>query len=88
MNCRQVSELGGPSAPMPVQIEKYADIYTSRVSNLGRYSPYMYFRSPSQSLVHDRHSGEGALLDSTGDGDDVSAAANGNRRRTPEDVRQ
>lgn len=36
------------------QIEKYADVYTSRVSNLMRYTPYMYFRSPSQSLAHDR----------------------------------
>lgn len=37
------------------QIEKYADVYTSRVSNFLRYSPYMYFRSPSQSLAHDRN---------------------------------
>lgn len=37
------------------QIEKYADIYTSRVANFLRYTPYMYFRSPSQSLAHDRH---------------------------------
>lgn len=36
------------------QIEKYADIYTSRVSNFLRYTPFMYFRSPSQSLAHDR----------------------------------
>lgn len=36
------------------QIEKYADIYTSRVSNFLHYTPYMYFRSPSQSLAHDR----------------------------------
>ncbi|GAX76350.1 hypothetical protein CEUSTIGMA_g3796.t1 [Chlamydomonas eustigma] len=37
------------------QIEKYADIYTSRVSNFKRYTPYMYFRSPSQSMAHDRN---------------------------------
>lgn len=36
------------------QIEKWADIYTSRVSNFKRYTPYMYFRSLSQSLAHDR----------------------------------
>ncbi|GAQ79423.1 haloacid dehalogenase-like hydrolase superfamily hydrolase subfamily IG 5'-nucleotidase [Klebsormidium nitens] len=36
------------------QIEKYADIYTSRVSNFLRYTPFMYFRSPNQSLAHDR----------------------------------
>ncbi|KAH9558337.1 hypothetical protein CY35_06G003500, partial [Sphagnum magellanicum] len=32
------------------QIEKYADIYTSRVSNFCRYSPFMYFRSQTQIL--------------------------------------
>lgn len=37
------------------QIEKYADIYTSRVANFVRYTPFSYFRSPSQSLAHDRH---------------------------------
>eukprot|EP00798_Chlamydomonas_sp_ICE-L_P019954 gene19954-26662_t len=37
------------------QVEKYADIYTSRVSNFQRYTPFMYFRSPSQSLAHDRN---------------------------------
>lgn len=40
------------------QIEKYADIYTSRVANFLRYTPYMYFRSPSQSLAHDRNLSE------------------------------
>lgn len=35
------------------QIEKYADIYTSRVSNFLRYTPYAYFRSPSTSVAHD-----------------------------------
>ena len=36
------------------QIEKYADIYTSRVSNLLRYTPFVYLRSPAQSMAHDR----------------------------------
>eukprot|EP00210_Caulerpa_lentillifera_P003662 g3496.t1 len=35
------------------QIEKWADIYTSRVSNFHRYTPFMYFRSGPQSLSHD-----------------------------------
>ena len=34
------------------QIEKYADLYTSRVSNFLRYTPYMYFRSSQLSLAH------------------------------------
>lgn len=36
------------------QIEKYADLYTSRVSNFLRYTPYMYFRSSHQALAHHR----------------------------------
>ncbi|CAA6663665.1 unnamed protein product [Spirodela intermedia] len=31
------------------QIEKYADIYTSRVSNFLQYTPFMYFRSQEQA---------------------------------------
>ncbi|KAG8499498.1 hypothetical protein CXB51_006064 [Gossypium anomalum] len=38
------------------QIEKYADIYTSRVSNFLNYTPFMYFRSQEQTLAHDTYS--------------------------------
>ncbi|PNT70258.1 hypothetical protein BRADI_2g08826v3 [Brachypodium distachyon] len=38
------------------QIEKYADIYTSRVSNFLHYTPFMYFQSQEQTLAHDVHS--------------------------------
>ncbi|MQM06308.1 hypothetical protein Taro_039128 [Colocasia esculenta] len=38
------------------QIEKYADIYTSRVSNFLHYTPFMYFRSQEQTLAHDLYS--------------------------------
>ncbi|KAF9592900.1 hypothetical protein IFM89_018616 [Coptis chinensis] len=37
------------------QIEKYADIYTSRVSNFLHYTPFMYFRSQEQMLAHDSY---------------------------------
>ncbi|ESW26472.1 hypothetical protein PHAVU_003G122300 [Phaseolus vulgaris] len=37
------------------QIEKYADIYTSRVSNFLHYTPFMYFRSQEQNLAHDSY---------------------------------
>lgn len=40
------------------QIEKYADIYTSRVSNFLHYTPFMYFRSQEQTLAHDSYSYE------------------------------
>ena len=36
------------------QIEKYADIYTSRVSNFLRYTPYKHFICGRQTLTHDR----------------------------------
>lgn len=37
------------------QIEKYADIYTSRVSNFLHYTPFMYFRAQEQSVAHDTY---------------------------------
>ena len=43
------------------QVEKYADIYTSRVSNFGRYTPHVYFRSPAQDMTHDRPSADARL---------------------------
>ncbi len=36
------------------QVEDYADLYTSRVSNLLYYSPSQYFRSPRQTMPHER----------------------------------
>ncbi|KAE8714263.1 hypothetical protein F3Y22_tig00110198pilonHSYRG00087 [Hibiscus syriacus] len=38
------------------QIEKNADIYTSRVSIFLNYTPFMYFRSQEQTLAHDSYS--------------------------------
>jgi len=35
------------------QIERYADIYFSRVSNLSLYTPLAYFRPPKSGLPHD-----------------------------------
>jgi len=45
-----------------MQVERYADLYTSRVSNFGRYTPFVYFRSPAQSMTHDRQSADSRLL--------------------------
>uniref|UniRef100_A0A2N9EIF3 5'-nucleotidase n=1 Tax=Fagus sylvatica TaxID=28930 RepID=A0A2N9EIF3_FAGSY len=44
------------------QIEKYADIYTSRVSNFLHYTPFMYFRSQEQTLAHDSYSQHNSQL--------------------------
>ena len=36
------------------QVEKYADVYTSRVSNLHAETPYAYLRAARGSLPHDQ----------------------------------
>ena len=45
---------GNDKSYLAYQMERYADIYTSRVSNLLRLTPYAYLRSPRGSLPHDR----------------------------------
>lgn len=44
---------GNEKSQLARQIERYADIYTSRVSNLLRYSPYAYLRATRGSVPHD-----------------------------------
>jgi hypothetical protein len=34
-------------------MERYADIYTSRVSNFLHATPFVYLRSPRGSMPHD-----------------------------------
>ena len=35
------------------QVNDYADLYTSRVSNFGPYSPLRYFRAPRRPMPHE-----------------------------------
>ncbi|MCG8418242.1 MAG: HAD-IG family 5'-nucleotidase [Proteobacteria bacterium] len=44
---------GSDKSHLARQIERYADIYTSRVSNFLAHSPFKYFRSSPGSLPHD-----------------------------------
>lgn len=44
---------GNDKSQLARQIERYADIYTSRVSNLLAYSPYVYLRASRASVPHD-----------------------------------
>jgi 5'-nucleotidase len=37
------------------QVEDYACIYTSRVSNFAAYSPWQYFRTPRDFMAHEHH---------------------------------
>jgi len=44
---------GNDKSHLARQIERYADVYTSRVSNFLYHTPFMYFRAPRGSLPHD-----------------------------------
>jgi hypothetical protein len=44
---------GNDKSRLARQIERYADLYTSRVSNLLHLTPYGYLRAPRGSLPHD-----------------------------------
>lgn len=48
---------GNDKSHLARQIERSADIYTSRVSNFLLHTPYLYLRSPRGSLPHDRDPG-------------------------------
>jgi len=49
----QLMRAGGDKSYLARQIEHYADIYMSRVSNLLAYSPFVYLRAPRGTLPHD-----------------------------------
>ena len=48
-----ISRAGYDKSSFQRQIEKYADIYTARVTNLLPYTPYHYFRAFQPPLAHD-----------------------------------
>lgn len=50
---------GNDKSHLARQIERYADVYTSRVSNLLAVTPFAYLRSPRGSLPHDHGPGGG-----------------------------
>ena len=45
---------GNDKSLMARHLESYADVYTSRVSNLLHVTPFVYLRSPRGDLPHDR----------------------------------
>lgn len=47
---------GNENSRFGEQVEDYADLYTSRVSNFLYYSPMQYFRSPRAAMPHERTS--------------------------------
>jgi 5'-nucleotidase len=48
-----LTRAGNDKSHLARQIERYADIYTSRVSNFLHATPFVYLRSPRGSLPHD-----------------------------------
>ncbi len=48
-----LTRAGNDKSHLARQVERYADIYTSRVSNFLRATPFVYLRSPRGSLPHD-----------------------------------
>ena len=51
---------GNDKSRLAYQMERYADVYTSRVSNFMLYTPFVYLRSPRGSLPHDSGPAGGA----------------------------
>jgi hypothetical protein len=48
-----LTRAGNDKSHLARQIERYADIYTSRVANFLHATPFVYLRSPRGSLPHD-----------------------------------
>lgn len=49
-----IMRAGIDKSHMARQVERYADVYTSRVSNFLHATPNVYLRAPKSSLPHDR----------------------------------
>jgi hypothetical protein len=45
--------VGNDKSHLARQVERYADVYTSRVSNFLYETPFVFLRSPRGSLPHD-----------------------------------
>jgi 5'-nucleotidase len=52
-NWGPILRAGNDKSHLARQIERYADVYTSRVSNFLHETPFAYLRSPRGSLPHD-----------------------------------
>jgi len=57
-----LTRAGNDKSHLARQVERYADVYTSRVSNFLHASPFVYLRSPRGSLPHDPTSPGGSAL--------------------------
>ncbi len=69
---------GNENSRFGEQVEAYACLYTSRVSNLLHYSPTHYFRSPRELMPHEQAGALSGQLSPLG-GDGLPRAATGER---------
>jgi hypothetical protein len=63
-----LTRAGNDKSHLARQMERYADIYTSRVSNFLFATPFVYLRSPRGSLPHDPSLPGGTPVFSAADG--------------------
>jgi HAD superfamily 5'-nucleotidase-like hydrolase len=63
-----LTRAGNDKSHLARQVERYADIYTSRVSNFLFATPFVYLRSPRGSLPHDPSLPGGTPVFNVGDG--------------------
>jgi HAD superfamily 5'-nucleotidase-like hydrolase len=57
-----LTRAGNDKSHLARQVERYADVYTSRVSNFLNATPFVYLRSPRGSLPHDPSSPGGSPI--------------------------
>jgi hypothetical protein len=68
-----LTRAGNDKSHLARQVERYADIYTSRVSNFLFATPFVYLRSPRGSLPHDPTTPGGTPVFAHGTGGDGGA---------------
>jgi hypothetical protein len=66
-----LTRAGNDKSHLARQVERYADVYTSRVSNFLFATPFVYLRSPRGSLPHDPSTPSGPPLAPSPRGDHV-----------------
>jgi 5'-nucleotidase len=67
---------GNENSRFGEQVEQYACVYTSRVSNFGFYSPIQYYRSPRELMPHEQAGGLTSKLSILGDPEGLPRGAN------------
>jgi len=66
-----LTRAGNDKSHLARQVERYADVYTSRVSNFLFTTPFVYLRSPRGSLPHDPSTPSGPPLATSPRGDHI-----------------